>query len=333
MTHYKNIHEVRKAPTAQIKKLYRTLNVLLHKYGRVCLNGTTASYDTFHKRKRFCEKSFRDLHEAGFLIIDVYSLKEKHVHALFSRWLDDENKPTTLANKISLLRVFESWINKPYLTNTAIKSYSQKDKLLSRSKILPMKERPDKSLSGNGIDPIDVIKILGEEDPRIALQATLQYIFGLRKEESMKFKPVDDGEIVRIQVHKGAKGGRFREGIEPLLPPDSAWAFLEFLKEYVGHQRGVSLIPEDMSFDQWKRHYDYICQKVGFTKKKMGVTSHSLRQEYAQASYEQTCNEIAPIAKKCVNALSIKQQRHNAKLKVAQMLGHNRKDIATAYGL
>ena len=328
----KNFMKKKKSPS-KVLTPYKNLNVYLKRGGKVCMSGKAASYDTLHQRRRFLENSIRVLHREGYKLIDLANFKEKHMHVLFSEWLKRGNKADTIQNKISYLRVFETWISKPNLTNRSIETFSRKEEFLANSKCLAMKDRPDKSFTGNNVDPAEVIKLLAEEDPRIALQATLQYMFGLRLEESIRFKPVDDGENISVQVGKGAKGGRFRDGIESLIPPESTWAFLEFLKEYVGHRRGVSMIPEGRTFVQWRRHCNYIFRKVGLRKDQLGVTSHGLRQEYAQAQYEDMCNEIAPIAMKSVKGISAKLKRHNAKLKVSQMLGHNRKNIATAYGL
>lgn len=328
----KKIRNKKKLPSKVIKA-YKNINWYLQRGGKVCKSGKAASYDTLNQRRRFLENSIRILHREGYIIIDMVNFKEKHMHILFNEWLKRGNAADTIQNKLSYMRVFEIWINKPNLTNRSIETFSRKEEFLASIISLPMKDRPDKSFTGNGVSPVEAIHLLAAEEPRIALTATLEYMFGLRVEEAMRFKPVDDGEDIKIKVGKGAKGGRCRDGVESLLPPKSTSAFLEFLKAYVGQRRGISMVPEDKTFVQWRRHYYYVLRKVGLTQDQLGVTSHGLRHEYAQGQYEAMCNEIAPIAMKSVNGLTNKQKRHNAKLKISQDLGHNRKNIASLYGL
>lgn len=160
-------------------------------------------------------------------------------------------------------------------------------------------------------------------DELVRTSVRLQQAFGLRREESIKFRPsyADQGTFIRL---KGSwtKGGRPRE--IPVVQT-SQRDLLDSVRVLVGLG---SLIPPDRMYKHQRIRYERVVLGAGLSK------LHGLRHGYAQRRYRTFTGWEAPFAggpKYC--DLSSLDQRldQEARLKVSRELGHNRIEITRVY--
>mgnify|MGYP003664999903 CR=1 FL=1 len=67
---------------------------------------------TKYKRFTECQAMCHDLHNLGYKIILPTQLKQKHVKALTHYWEASGLNPATIVQKVSILRIFLTWIGK-----------------------------------------------------------------------------------------------------------------------------------------------------------------------------------------------------------------------------
>jgi len=173
--------------------------------------------------------------------------------------------------------------------------------------------------------------------PHLATIIRLQRALGLRFEESLKINPSRAlGEALRlgrVRIVSGTKGGRPRE-IE-VNSPDQ----LAALKGAIQWQSARhSLIPEDVSYVQFKRW----CYRQ---LEAFELTFHGERHAYANSRYRQLTGTRSPVesgktksshiaeimSSRSVNAIEAKQIDIDARLVIAEELGHSRIEISNTY--
>ncbi len=104
----------------------------------------------------------------------------------------------------------------------------------------------------------------------------------LRPEEAVRSKDF-------LHVTRGTKGGRDR-----VVPLKFKVAVLKeavrLLNPYAG-----STMPHGFTKQQWSSHYYFVLKKHGITMNGLRVTSHGLRHQYLQQTYERLTGVAAPI--------------------------------------
>ncbi|MFA0054500.1 integrase domain-containing protein, partial [Vibrio echinoideorum] len=161
-------------------------------------------------------------------------------------------------------------------------------------------------------------------DERIRDALRLQQIFGLRREESLKFMP----ELAcKSQNHielkpSWCKGGRGRT--VPILNLEQR----DFLKELRKKYPTGSLIHKHLSYKQMRDKYDNAVKAVGMGK------CHGLRHAYAQNRYK-TMTGNSPsvcggLTRKDMTEAQ-KEQDTNVRLEISNELGHSRIDVVAQY--
>lgn len=308
-----------------------TLVTLLGKKGKYTTDGNkVVSYATIQARREALFKVFKELREElGYKIQDVNNLRGKHVHELIKFYADRfQNKQlsaATIRNRISHLRTFSKWIDKPGLVKP-IEYYINLPITRSSNTV------KSKTWSDKGIDPklkIDAIKqdtsIKNENmRARVADALLLQLLFGLRSKESLLLKPhlADKGGTLIINL--GAKGGRSR-----FIPIETTEQreLLNKIKDYIGLNE--SMIPKDKSYENFRRQYYNILKKHGITRTE-GITAHGLRHQHLNNLYEQVTGEKTPIHGGSLHTKD--KELHNfGRYIVSERAGHNRPEIAGAY--
>ncbi|SAK98666.1 Fis family transcriptional regulator [Caballeronia glebae] len=265
-------------------------------------------------------RSFVELRENGYALRSPWALKEKHVRFLVNLWVRKKQSAGTIDNKLTYLRAFASWINKPNLVGKLDDYVDRKEHGLIRS----YSALEDKSWVGNKIDAVAKINEIAGTEPVVAMQLKLQAAFGLRVEESFLLRP---RESVRrdglLSVTRGTKGGRDR-----LVPILFQIDVLEEAMKYCNTLTG-STIPDGCTKKQWKNHYYDVLKRHGVTKAGLGVTSHGLRHQYLQQMYEMLTGVPAPV-KVTGEKADIKLHREALK-QVVEAAGHSRPSKANAY--
>ncbi len=160
-------------------------------------------------------------------------------------------------------------------------------------------------------------------DLYVRMSLALQQAFGLRREESIKFRPsyADRGDCI---VLKGSwtKGGRERS--VPISTPEQR-AALDQAHQLVG---AGSLIPALKNYIQQRHVYDGQCKAAGLSH------MHGLRHRYAQARYEVLTGWEAPVAGgPPTHALNDSQRAKDAiaRQTISRELGHERTEITKVY--
>lgn len=105
---------------------------------------------------------FKRLHELGFRMQTVMSLRGKHIEALASDWHARGFSASTLHNDLSIFRTFAEWIGKAGMVR-GIEHYLG-PRTPARSSIA----REDMSWSGRGVDVAAKIEAVRLKDARVA---------------------------------------------------------------------------------------------------------------------------------------------------------------------
>ena len=202
----------------------------------------------------------RQLKEAGFRQMRACSLKGKHVEILLQRWQAEGLSTGTLKNRLAHLRWWAEKIGKAGILPA---DNAQLD--IPERRYITHENRA-KEL-GDGLDRIS--------DPHVRMSLRLQAAFGLRREESIKFRPslADQGDHIAL---KGSwtKGGR--ERTIPITTSEQR-AVLDEASRLAGTG---SLIPAHKTYIQQRHVYDGQCKAAGLSN------MHGLRHRYAQMRYE-----------------------------------------------
>jgi site-specific recombinase XerC len=291
----------------------------------------TVSHKTRQERARFLRRFFADLQrKAGFRQApDPRNLGQKHIHAMV--WQREQLAPATIQTYLSFLRGLGSWmgkhgfVRKPEQYGLSIDEY-QRHEYAQR----------DRSWATKGIDVQAVLAEVAEFDPRVAASMRLMDALGLRRKESVMFRPyahvypfdqtglAEDERQADEYVWVKGKGGRVR------------WVALatEAQRAAVAHARTLvdgrdaHLGHPAHALKRNLRRLDYALEKFGFTKAERGVTGHGLRHGNLQALYEGVTGEPPPVR----GGGSVPAELDRAaRLAVSARAGHSRLRAAGAY--
>lgn len=281
------------------------------------------SFKTAYRRSVNLCAAFKTLHELGYTLQSLDNFQERHVRVLMQHWEQAGETAGTIQNKLTYLRTLARWIGKFNMIKDG-HIYVNDPKSLQR----PSATQVDKTWSGQGIEPLDLIEKIAHHDQRVAVQMLLQLALGLRVEESMLLRPMkayqDAQDRARILIEHGTKGGRPRE---LMLRGQFELEVLSLAAQYAVSAR-TTLIPKEYTLYRWRNHYYYILQRSGVTHKGLGIVSHGLRHERLNHLFQHITGKLSPIkgGSDYDPALySIARQT------VTQEAGHNDEHKAAAY--
>jgi hypothetical protein len=199
--------------------------------------------------------------------------------------------------------------------------------------------KEDHSWASHGVIPADLIDRAWQLCPYTACQLWVAIAFALRPKEARMIRPhwaerdgylmvttIDDDARYEkcLEVKRGTKGGRLRW--IPIDTPEKR-AALEAAKRLVTDKNGHLGVP-GRSLAWNRRHFYTICEKLGLTRKQLGVTPYGARHQYAGDRYEKAAGEPPPIR----GGRAIDREVDKAaRLKLARDLGHSRESITGAY--
>ncbi len=255
----------------------------------------------------------RQLKEMGYRNMKAISLKPKHVEALVKRWQTEGLSTGTLKNRLSHLRWWAEKIGRPSLIP------NDNGKLGIENRVYVKPEGKQISL-----DPDKLAQI---KDAHLRLSLEMQALFGLRREEAMKFQPAYAVRDNHIHLKPSwTKGGRPRD-----IPIRN-----EVQRELLGRVRQLagngSLIPAGRSYVAQKNLYERETRKAGIAEGDR--KAHGLRHGYAQDRYYELTGWKAPHAggPRC-GELTPEQREADfaARLVISQEMGHNREEVTAVY--
>ncbi len=283
-------------------------NKLKHTAIQLLKQDRLGSFATRHDRRILILRFAEDLVNLGYKIIDIHSLKLKHVQAVTKFWQEKHLSNATIKNRLSALRQLSNLLRKPMLvpSNTALN--------IGRRKYV---SHINRALFNPDFEKIS--------HPHLRVSLELQRLFGLRREESLKIKPhlADNGDELKLQGF-WCKGGRARN--VPILTEEQRY-WLERAKEIAG-KFGNSLIPPDKNYIQHRYLYDKQATRTGLKN------LHGLRHAYAQRRYKELTGWEAPsISGRASKQMTSEQKEidHRARVILTAELGHGRISIVKNY--
>lgn len=250
----------------------------------------------------------KQLRELGFRQMHATSLKPKHVEALLTRWPAEGLAAGTQKNRMSYIRWWAEKIGKPGIIP------ADNERLAIPDRVYVTNENKARCLD----DRLSRIT-----DIYVLMSVRLQALLGMRREESVKFRPsyADRGDHLAL---KGSwrKGSRPR--IVPIITPEQR-AVLDDAHRLAG--KG-SLIPAHRSYIQQRNVYDGQCKSAGLHR------MHGLRHQYAQARYEVLTGWKAPAAGGPSTKMLTPEQRlqdFHARQTISYELGHEHLQVTAIY--
>lgn len=300
----------------------QTLNAVLkaHNKAAAC-GGKAVGFATQEARRATLEQGFTELRALGYKLPDVRGFKERHMTALGHAWEAKGLSASTIQNRISIFRVFAEWIGKTGMIRGS-EHYVKNPKSVERHYIA----QEDKTWSGKGVDIESKLASVKVRDPFVGMQLALSHAFGLRPKESMLLKPHGADKGNYLAVHWGTKGGRARP--VPIETPYQR-AILEQAKTMITNPTS-SMIPPGYNFKQWKDHYYYVCRKEGICRNEETITPHGLRHERLNQVYEEKTGCCSPVKGGNANLIDRVAEKA-ARQEIAEIAGHSRESIASAY--
>ena len=127
-----------------------------------------------------------------------------------------------------------------------------------------------------------------------------------------------------LDTHRGTKGGR--ERFVPIVTAAQREA-IEFAKS-VATRQDDSVSDRRLDLEQALRRARTVMERLGITMRDLHVTPHGARHQYAAERYEELTGAAPPVAG---GGRIDKALDKEARLIVAEELGHGRRQITNAY--
>lgn len=283
------------------------MNSLAYDLKNLALQSGEGSHTTKMQRHRGLQLIARELDGLGYKLPGAQSLKPKHIAALVGRWQGAGLSAGTLKNRMSWVRW---WASK-----------------VKRGSVVPRQNAaleigPKTTWKGNKAHSTTGALMQGLPD---WMQAAikLQMAFGLRLEESLKFRPdvADQGDALALKA-SWCKGGRARS--VPVTHPRQR-ALLDEVAKVTG---SGSLIPLGVSYIQARKALESAAWGAGIRN------MHGHRHWYAQWRYQTLTGGLSPAAGGKTHETMSKAERaadYRARLAISREIGHNRIEVTDTY--
>ncbi|MGE6786693.1 phage integrase N-terminal domain-containing protein [Ensifer adhaerens] len=266
------------------------------------------SYSTQATRARGLQQLADELHGLGYKLKAARNLAPKHVDALVASWKANGIADATIRNRLGWVRWWAEKVNKPGMVPADNVTYG-----------LAMRQR----YNGNKAQELTPQVLARVKDPRIEMALKLERLFGLRREEALKLRPViaDRGDRLMLQA-SWTKGGRYRE--IPIWHPRQR-SLLDEARAMCGDG---SLIGDGRNYKQAQDHYDNTLLKSGIRN------AHGFRHAFAQWRYKTMTGWPCPAADGPTADRMTAEQRaadRRVRFQISHELGHGRLDVVDTY--
>ena len=275
----------------------------------ICRGNRDGSYATQRDRERQLTLIANQLHALGFRQLRAKNLKPKHIEALVEHWKQQQLSTGTIKNRMSCLRWWAEKINKRNVIARDNSHYG-------------IETRTYAAMRNKGTN-LAASALEGIKDQFVRLALELQRLFGLRREEAIKFQVgyADHGDRIRLKS-SWTKGGKARD--VPVRTHEQR-DLLDRVRDAAG--RG-SLIPPHLRYVDQLRIYERQTANAGLSK------LHGLRHQYAQDRYFELTGWHSPVAGGPSRKDLAPEQRdadRDARLIISHELGHERIGITNVY--
>jgi len=284
----------------------RDLNYQLKKIGWENRDG---SYATQSRRAFILSQIANQLHKLGYRHMSAHSLKPKHVEALVKHWQSQGISVGTMKNRMAAIRWWSRKVNRQNVVARTNDYYG-----------IPDRQLVSATSKARSVTIEDLKRV---RDRHVRLSLELQRVFGLRRDESIKFQPrfADKGDRIVLKA-SWTKGGK--ERVIPVRNQDQR-TVLDAVHQLAGTG---SLIPGDRSYIQQLRVYQRQAMNAGLTK------LHGLRHAFAQQRYQELTGWRCPVAGgPATQSLNAQQRKldYQVRLTISRELGHERTEITKVY--
>lgn len=271
------------------------------------------SATTRNQRAHILSLIAQQLWTLGYRDLRVGGLGGRHINRLLKLWESGQLSAGTIKNRMSALRWWAEKTGRGHVVARANDTYG-----------IPRRQYVTNVSKGIALADEALSRI---ECPYLRLSLTMQRDFGLRKEESMLFRPSYAWDKQRSPgwIHLNPS---WTKGKRPRSIPVLTEQQVETLEEVSNFCGRGSLIPSELKLQKQRGRYEYQARKAGLSH------LHGLRHAYAQRRFEELAGYACP-------ALGGKRRREMAKgererddevrLEVSEELGHSRVDIMKIY--
>lgn len=282
------------------------------------------SKKTTHDRVVVLGGCFKTLHRRGYKVRCVNNLRAEHIRCIFKDAIERNLSPATVATYMTHLRTLCRWIRKPQLHQVIDECIGSQPSATRRKS----NAVSDKSASGLGIDPIEIIQKASSVCPFFGCQLALMLSVGLRAQESWMFRPwLIAADAQAITVVFGTKGGR--ERTVQMTCTEASREVLNWARSIVP-SKGQWMIPPGFELRQWRRRFYYLCSRIGLTRIQLGATPHALRHERLNRLYEWLTGAASPVRGGVLSQVDPITDRA-ARQVIAEVAGHGRLYTAGEY--
>ncbi|CAL80031.1 putative DNA breaking-rejoining enzyme, catalytic core superfamily; putative phage integrase [Bradyrhizobium sp. ORS 278] len=283
------------------------MDALAYDLKRIALGDGEGSYLTRNQRHRGLQLMARELRGLGFKLPAASSLKPRHVEALISHWQTAELSTGTLKNRMGWLRWWAGRVRKANVVPRGNESAGIENRT---------------AFNGNRAHTTQAEKMAALPH-RIQLALRLQMAFGMRLEESLKFRvsQADKGHRLAMQS-SWCKGGRARE--IPVTHPRQR-ALLDELRQVCGDG---SLIPQGQKYVDFRKEVERVTWGAGIRN------MHGHRHWYAQWRYETLTGRPCPASGGATYERLSRTEKaadFRARRQISSELGHARLAITDTY--
>jgi len=243
--------------------------------------------ETQEKRDTVILGFFSDLFALGNRIQSIYHIKQKHLLAVFYFLEVEGQSPSTIANKISIMRTFCNWIGKTDMVKDS-SCYVKNISSVKRSSVA----QEGKSWVGHGVDFQKLLAQVQQKDLSVAMTLELCLAFGLRVREAIMFRPNVEHTIEElISVRDGTKGDR------PRYVPIELHVQIDVLTRAKGMADGKTdfIWKRNMTLEQKINRFYTVLKACGITLHQISVSAHGLRHQYMHQSYKSIFDREPPI--------------------------------------
>ncbi|EAM6408001.1 integrase [Salmonella enterica] len=291
------------------------MNKLNYELKNLCKRNHDGAFVTQKNRHNGLQLIASQLETVGFhtRVMSVHDLKGRHVNRLVALWKQQALSDATMKNRLAMLRWWAEKIGNPGAVKTS-EEYG-----IGRRQLVTNESKAE-TPAGKDLSMIS---------PWVALSLRLQEAFGLRREESMKFrvswalKGQSPDSISAISLKASwTKGGRPRS--IPVLTQEQRQLLAE-VRQLAG---SGSLIPPDRSYREHLRVFERETASVG-----TGHT-HGLRHAYAQRRYEELSGRKPPVLGGSPRRAMRREERRKddeIRRQISEELGHSRISITSIY--
>jgi hypothetical protein len=234
-------------------------------------------------------------------------LKPRHIEALINHWKTLGLSAGTLKNRMSWVRFWAQKIRK----SNVVPRENDELGIGERAGVVQNRARTTQGTA------------LASLPERMQLAIKLQMAFGMRLEESLKFRVAQADKGDRLEMQSSwCKGGRYRE--IPLTHPRQR-ALLDRLREVCGQS---SLIPEGQTYIAFRKQVEHTTAAAGIRN------MHGHRHWYAQWRYQILTGRPSPAAGGPTYERLSRAERgtdYRARMQISAELGHGRLNITDTY--